>query len=627
MNEVCCIRVLPELVVKKIAAGEVVERPASVVKELLENALDAGATRVVVTIEDGGKQLIRVTDDGCGMSAEELRLAITPHATSKLSDEEDLFSIRTMGFRGEALASVSSIAKLRIVSRKPDSLEGREIQVVADEVKFASAAGCPPGTTVEVRDLFFNVPARRKFLRASSTETGQINEQLARIALAHPHIAFELTNNGRVTQRLPACANCVERIAKFYGPQLAEALLRVERDERGIRLEAYVAPPAQSRATAQWQYTFVNGRYIRDRQIQHAIKEAHRGLMEPHRHGVVFLFLTVDPAFVDVNVHPTKTEVRWADGRLIYSQVLSALRETFQNANLMPTLQTDRAPVDEAQQDQIRREFAAHLKAIPPIVPSTVDSRGGFPESEAKAYERTGVAPQGSGAGGMDTWRALYQPPSGSSRAEGTLNQIVAPFQGGGMDEGSRPPRAIQMHNLYLVVETDEGIVIVDQHALHERVLYEQLVERMTSGKLESQRLLLPEMISVTAEQLALLEEYAELLDRVGIEVTPIGDDSVAVHTFPSLLKNPDIAAFMQDLFDRLAQRPSAGQPEVLLNDVLSMMACKAAIKAGDPMTNEEIEALFAQRRLIQNSSSCPHGRPTMLQLTKADLERQFHRR
>ncbi|MGD2109067.1 MAG: DNA mismatch repair endonuclease MutL, partial [Phycisphaerae bacterium] len=342
MSKDCRIRVLPELLVKKIAAGEVVERPASVVKELVENAIDADATRVAVTIEEGGKQLIRVTDDGCGMSAEELRLAVLPHATSKVLTEADLSSISTMGFRGEALASISAVSKLRIVSRPAGSEAGHEIRVAAERLESSTAAGSTAGTTIEARDLFFNVPARRKFLRTNSTETGHINEQFARIALACPSIAFELTSNRRTTQNLPGCKTRLERVAKFYGPELASALLPVEREERGVRLEAYVAPPAQSRATAQWQYTFVNGRYIRDRFVQHAIKEAYRGLMEPNRHGVVFLFLRIDPNRVDVNVHPTKIEVRWAEPNMIHSQVLSALRETFQRADLTPAVRTGR---------------------------------------------------------------------------------------------------------------------------------------------------------------------------------------------------------------------------------------------------------------------------------------------
>ena len=642
MTTECRIRVLPDLLVNKIAAGEVVERPASVVKELLENAIDAEATRIAVTIEDGGKQLVRVTDDGAGMTPDELRLAVTPHATSKITDEQDLYSIATMGFRGEALASISSVSKLRITSRRPDAIEGHEVRVAGERLEAAQAAGCPVGTTVEVRDLFFNVPARRKFLRTPSTEIGHINEQLARAALACPHIAFELTNNRRVTQNLPRCDNRLDRITKFYGPELASALIRIERNERGLNLEAYVAPPAQSRATTQWQYVFVNGRSIRDRFIQHALKEAYRGLADPNRHGVVFLFLEIDPHNIDVNVHPTKIEVRWADANLIHSQVLSALRETFQRCDLTPALRTGRAgaPIDEAEQDRIRREMASALKAETPIAPGGSSGRTSFGGGPSGSQAPAGPAQRPAlGTDPIRMWQSLYGQPapvSDPQAAEG--RDISRPHEQAEVPssrlkesaprfaEPGRQPRAVQMHNLYLVAETHDGIVIVDQHALHERVIYEQLRERITNGPLEAQRLLLPETLNVTPQQAALLEEHAELLDRLGIEVTPFGTDAVAVHAFPSLIKDTDVGPFMRDRLDRLAQQAGETQTEVVIHELLDMMACKAAVKAGDPLTQEEIDALFRQKHLVEKSSSCPHGRPTMLRLTKADLDRQFKR-
>jgi len=632
MSDGCRIRVLPELLVKKIAAGEVVERPASVVKELVENAIDAGATRIAVTIEDGGKQLIRVTDDGFGMSPKELRLAVMPHATSKVATEEDLFSIDTMGFRGEALASISAVSKLRIVSRQADSAEAHEVRVVADQLESSNAAGAPTGTTVEVRDLFFNVPARRKFLRSRSTEVGHINEQFARMALAYPSIAFELTSNNRTTQNLPSCRTRLERVAKFYGPELASALLPIERDERGVQLEAYIAPPAQSRATTQWQYAFVNGRFIRDRFVQHAIKEAYRGLMEPNRHGVVFVFLTIDPEKVDVNVHPTKIEVRWAEPNLIHSQVLSALRETFQRADLTPAIRTSRVqqPLTEAEEDRIRHEMAAALKATAPIQPAA----GGASDRSERSQDRPTEWGGRSGAterqllpasqDPMELWQSLYASPAADGVDPARRDVATGSERSVGTPIAGPPLRAIQVHNLYLVAETEEGILIVDQHALHERVIFEQLRQRMTDGPLEGQRLLLPETLNVTRQQAALVETSAALFGKLGIEVTPFGTDSIAVHAFPGLLKDTDVVAFMHDLLDYLDQQAGTTGPDVVINDILSMMACKAAVKAGDALSQDEVDALFRQRGLIDKSSSCPHGRPTVLRLTKADLERQF---
>jgi len=617
------IKVLPALLVNKIAAGEVVERPASVVKELVENALDAGATRITVEVADGGRELIRVTDDGYGMTAEELRLAVHPHATSKIMSEEDLFGIATLGFRGEALASISAISKLRIVSRTADSPEGHEIRVVGEQLEASQATGCPVGTSVEVRDLFFNVPARRKFLRSNSTEIGHIHDQLARVALPHPQVSFEMINNGRVTMQLPAARQRNDRVAKFYSPELAAALLHVERNERGVHLELHVAPPAHSRATPQWQYTFLNGRYVRDRFLQHAIKEAHRGLMEPNRHGVVFLFITIDPHLVDVNVHPTKLEVRWADSSLVHSQVLSAIRETFQRHELAHPLRTDRASVqvDTAEQDRIRAELAEVLKNTQPVMPGTI------PASATTPFGGPSTAPwpsSGAGAGRMESetvWRSLYGAPGAGPEPQmspsmpSTLPRMEA-----------LRPKAIQLHNLYLVSETDDGILIIDQHALHERVMYEELRARFTAGPLESQRLLLPESIRVTPAQVSLLESHADLLTKLGIEWTTFGPDSIAVQSFPSLLRDTDVVPFLRDLLDQLAQVSGGAQTEVVIHRILDMMACKAAVKAGDPLTDQEISALLDRRHLIDKPSNCPHGRPTMLRLTKSDLERQFKR-
>ena len=392
----------------------------------------------------------------------------------------------------------------------------------------------------------------------------------------------------------------------------------------------------------------MNGRYVRDRFIQHAIKEAYRGLMEPNRHGVVFLFLTVDPRNVDVNVHPTKIEVRWANSSLIHSQVLSALRETFQRCDLTPALRTDKARefVSEEEQNRIRRETADALKAMAPIQPATGSVGGSFsPDRPAGDYADRHTPNR---IQGLDAWKELYSRPT--TEPSGPIkdaNDALAPTQvadapstaenyAPDADPQPLPNRAVQMHNLYLVAETDDGIVIIDQHALHERIMYEQLRARFTEGPLESQRLLLPETIRVTPRQGSLLEDNADLLTRLGLEVSAFGTDSVAVHAFPTLLKDTDVVSFMHDLLDQLGEQPEAGHgrelpagaatPEVVIHKILDMMACKAAIKAGDPLTPQEIDALMQQRHLIDKSSNCPHGRPTTLRLTKADLNRQFKR-
>ena len=635
------IRVLPDLLVNKIAAGEVVERPASVVKELVENALDAGATRVAVAIEDGGKQLIRVTDDGEGMTAEDLRLAIAPHATSKLACEADLHTIVSMGFRGEALPSIGAVSNMRIVSRRRESVEGHQITVSGEHVQTSGAAGCPEGTTVEVRDLFFNMPARRKFLRTRATETGHVNEQFARLALGSPQVGFELTNNGRIAHTLPAGQTARDRVGSLYGVELAGELIHIERDERGLVIEAYAAPPIRSRSTKSWQYVFVNGRYIRDRFVQHAVREAYRGLIEHDRQPVYFLFLTVSPEAIDVNVHPTKIEVRWRDSNLIHSQVLSAFRETFLQTDLTPALRTGSAQAAGAaasrglvparsaaseSPDEVRSRMADALRSAAPVVGDSAPAafRPSEPARHPPGVEHPAPSTQRSGhrtQDGAELWRATYA--DAPEQAAG-----LSP-RGPALPDGARPLPAIQLHNTYLVVESDEGMLIIDQHALHERILYNQLCARITTGPLEGQRLLLPETLTVTPKQMALLQENTALLAQLGVEVTPFGHDAVAVQSFPALLKDSDTVPFMRDLLDRLEDKEERGKPadtETVIHELLDMMACKAAVKAGDPLTPEEIDALVAQRDLVEKSGSCPHGRPTTLKLTVRDLEKQFKR-
>lgn len=650
------LRLDPALV-NQIAAGEVIERPASVVKELLENAIDAGATRIDVAIEEGGVQLIRVTDNGCGIGRDDLALAVAPHATSKIRNTEDLFNIRTLGFRGEALASIASISRFRIASRPASQDEAFEYigrsERTADETGESNDAphirpsAGPVGTTVEVRNLFYNVPARRKFLRQAATEMGHVTEQIARLALAHPAIAFSVSHNGRSARSLPSVSDRRSRIGDFYGPELASCLIPVQRSERDLEIEALFAPPAQSRASSKWQYVFLNGRFITDRRIAYAVREAFRGLMEHDRHAVVFLFLRADPRQFDVNVHPTKLEVRWRDAGLVQSQVLAVLREALLARDLTPAFSLNRATGDtgatrdadaDDRQRGVRQAVADYLRSIDPT-----QARIDFapPPSYALRNVRPSLAP---------TFATPAQPPSNNLTAPPSVVELPAeqrlppadvPPQsndgaiGSAIDSetAQRAPAApdspagsvIQVHNAYLVAQTDEGIVIIDQHALHERILYEKFRQRLLAGPLESQRLLIPPTVSVSAAQAEAAERQGELLRDLGIELDRFGPASLAIQSFPILLSNLDPAAFVRDLLDKLADCGEA-TAETLVHAALDMMACKAAIKAGDALTQEEMIALLSQRDLTERSSNCPHGRPTTLQLTTRDLERQFKR-
>ncbi|MCH7872492.1 MAG: DNA mismatch repair endonuclease MutL [Planctomycetes bacterium] len=600
------IRILPPGLVNRIAAGECIERPASVVKELVENALDAGAARIDVTVEAGGRDLIRVADDGCGMDADDLRLCLTPHATSKIIQDDDLFNIHTMGFRGEALPSIASVSRVRVASCPPGAETGHTIEIDAGRIGEIVAAPSIPGTTVEVRDLFHCVPARRRFLRTNQTEMGHITEQLARIALAHPEIGFTLTHGKRTSHRLPAAADRRKRIADFYGPELAEVLLPISRDSGGVRVDGLVAPPAESRGSSKWEYLFVNGRYIRDRFVSHAVKEAYRSLIDPGSYPVAFLFITIDPGQIDVNVHPTKVEVRWKDSNFVHGQVLAALRDKFLQTNLDRPYRVPQSREDDVYRDRVRDAMVDFFTRSGSAV---VSAERSAPTRQLAAREA--MSPE------RETPTAASE--SSASDALDSTERPADPYQ--------KPRPAIQIHNTYLVVETDQGVMIIDQHALHERVLYEQFRRRMTDRPLESQRLLIPETVRVAPDRIEALEAHADSLARLGIELRAAGPQSVALYAFPSLLERVNPAVFVRELLDLLSDAGARPEPDTLLHELLDMMACKAAVKAGDPLTPDEIESLLAARVDSQRSSNCPHGRPTTLHLTLRDLERQFKRR
>lgn len=650
------ITVLAPELVNRIAAGECVERPASVVKELVENSLDAGASRIDVSIADGGRELIQVADDGTGMEADDLRLCVMPHATSKIRLEDDLFNIHTMGFRGEALPSIGSISRLEIISRTRNSDIAHRIRVDGGHIGDVAPCAGPPGTNITVRDLFYCVPARRKFMKTTQTEMGHISEQFARIALAHPGVTFSLRHHKRDFYNLPATADRRQRLADFYGPELAEVLLPIRREGNGILVEGWVAPPKESRGSNKWEYVFVNGRYVRDRFVSHAIKEAYRSLIDPSRYPVAFLFITIDPTQIDVNVHPTKIEIRWRDSNYLHGQVLAALRDKFLATNLDHSLQTQ-AREDEAYRQRVRQAMVDYFTSSRPGQASEPRQSSEPRRSGVRTdYEqqRFATAPSGSPIPsappqslprGIPTNDAetVTSPPSetgtpdvpqdraerGAQTTERVSAGQAAADRSASADfvASSAAPGFVQIHNAYIVTETPDGLMIIDQHALHERILYEQFRARIAERTLESQRLLLPEAVRVPADRIEILETHAELLRRLGIELVQSGPQTVSLHAFPTLLHRANQRQFVKDLLDILHEQGARPSTETLLHNLLDMMACKAAVKAGDPLTPDEIAALLARREVAERSSHCPHGRPTTLHLTLRDLERQFHRR
>ena len=584
------IQELPELVANKIAAGEVIERPASVVKELVENAIDAGSTRIDIQLEQGGRKLIRVTDNGTGMDEADVAMCFRPHATSKLRTSQDLFFITTLGFRGEALPSIGSVAQVRLVSRRQGQPGGTAVEVAGGTLTEAKAAGAPEGTTVEVRNLFFNTPARQKFMRAPRTELGHVMDMVTRIAMPHEHIHFTVTNDGKRLVNAPATTAPRERVAAFIGTDLAHELLAVDGGDGPLHVQGFIAPPANSRASTAMQFIFLNRRYVRDRALSSAIRQAYEGLLMPRRYPMLFLFLQIDPREVDFNVHPTKIEVRFRQGRRVFAAVLGALRAALGGADLAPPLLPSQ-PVPTSW-DQARREMAGAPRLRPPDAPGAPLPFAEPPEhlEDARTSPRT------------------LPPP----------DPFAAP---------ARRPPFFQIHNAYIVEEIPEGFRLTDQHALHERVLYEELIARSADAGVESQRLLMPEVVHLSAAEAAVAAGILEPLRTLGVEASEFGDNTLAVQAVPRLIGDIDVPQLIHDLLAELATGADATSVQLQRRHLARALACKAATKAGDRLRESEIEALLARRDALgPNAETCPHGRPVSLVFSLADMERQFKR-
>jgi DNA mismatch repair protein MutL len=632
------IRRLSQSLVNKIAAGEVIERPASVLKELMENAIDAGATRLDVSVQEGGLTLVRVADNGAGIAADELPLAVAPHATSKLCEADELVRIGTLGFRGEALASIGEVSRLVLRSRTAAEGGGAEIEVTGGAAGTAVPCGCPVGTTAEVHNLFFNTPVRRRFLRTPQTEFGHTSEAFTRIALASPAVHCTLRHNDRQVFDLPAAGAWSERIAALLGRELAEHLIPVESADGPVRIRGLAAHPSFSRSNNRMQYFFLNGRHIRDHALQHALGEAYRGLLTVGRYPIAFLRIEMPPEMVDVNVHPTKLEVRFQDAGRLYSQLLSTLRSKFLTTDLTVRVESAAAEDPSGGHDtgrtaQLRQELVDWAKgkmaswpavggispaeggpgsqASPTLPPWSPESSFGQPPGERRPLELARLGPD-------------RQAPAAGLCGRPTEQVPPEPEEPG--PPAARPLQALQVHNRYLVTETREGVTIIDQHALHERILYEHLRARIAAGGIETQSLLVPEPVDLAPAEAAAALEDRDLLARLGLRIEPFGGDTVLVAAFPAMLANMNPAEVLHALVERLLAGGRKPEREDVLDDLLHTIACRAAIKAGDRLSPGEIEALLQQRHLVHDAHHCPHGRPTALVFTREELDKQFRR-
>ncbi|MGD2095352.1 MAG: DNA mismatch repair endonuclease MutL [Phycisphaerales bacterium] len=607
------IIILDQNMINMIAAGEVIERPASVVKELMENSIDAGATKITVSIEDGGRKLISITDNGCGMDAEDLANAFEPHTTSKIKTSQDLHGISTLGFRGEALASIASIAQVRATSRIQNSTGANCIEIDCGNKIGVSPCSADYGTTIQVRDIFYKLPARRKFLRTANTEMGHITEQFTRIALANMNLDLTLIHNGKELYHLSDKDSLRQRITELF-PIPSEDnsinLMETKSNEKGLNIYALMGTPNISRTSNKFQYVFLNGRFIRDKFISHAIKEAYRSLLETNRFPIVFLFIQMPYEDYDVNVHPTKSEVRFYNANLVHSQILGALREKLLGTDLQKPVQTPAPEGFHQQGGGTRRDNRNQAIA---------DAMADF----FKKHRPVQTQEQFSHTSKQSL--VALRPPTEQKTERHTVQ--AAP------EVHTEQKKFMQVHDSFIIVQTDEGFAVIDQHALHERIICEDLRRRILhrtpnggTSKLESQKLLIPESFEISDSGAEVLKNNAELLEKLGIEVVPFGPKAMAVQSFPTILAKADPLDFVRDLIDLLEDIAPESDSERLLNDVLNMAACKAAIKAGQRLTDSEIEQLLADKEKTASSSYCPHGRPTTITFSISDLEKQFKR-
>ncbi|MDH1622335.1 DNA mismatch repair endonuclease MutL [Pseudomonas chengduensis] len=624
MSVMSRIHLLSPRLANQIAAGEVVERPASVAKELLENSLDSGARRIDVEVEQGGVKLLKVRDDGGGIAPDDLPLALARHATSKIRELEDLEAVLSMGFRGEALASISSVSRLTLTSRTAEADQAWQVETEGRDMEpRVQPAAHPVGTSVEVRDLFFNTPARRKFLRAEKTEFDHLQEVIKRLALARFDVAFHLRHNGKTVFALHEAGDEISRarrVASVCGPAFLEQALPIEIERGGLRLWGWVGLPTFSRSQADLQYFYVNGRMVRDKLVAHAVRQAYRDVLFNGRHPTFVLFLEIDPSTVDVNVHPTKHEVRFRDSRMVHDFLYGTLH---------------RALADVRPEDQV-----AAPAAISPMARPSGLAAGEFgPQGEmglaASILETPAPSVQpawrGSGAG--------YQQPAGNpgvsaGEAQAAYREYFSPLpsaqaQSMPQEQGDIPPlgyAVAQLKGVYILAENAQGLVVVDMHAAHERITYERLKHAMASEGLRGQPLLVPESIALSQREADCAEEHGKWFQRLGFELQRLGEETVAIRQIPALLKQAEATQLVRDVLADLLEYGTSDRIQAHLNELLATMACHGAVRANRRLTIPEMNALLRDMEQTERSGQCNHGRPTWTQLSMDQLDKLFMR-
>ncbi|GGX95152.1 DNA mismatch repair protein MutL [Litchfieldella qijiaojingensis] len=641
MTDKRCIHILNPRLANQIAAGEVVERPASVLKELVENAIDAGSRRIEIELENGGARLIRVRDDGSGIAEDDLPLALSRHATSKIESLEDLEGVASLGFRGEALASISSVSRLELVSNiEEDPRSGWRVVAEGRQMEpRVSPAPHPRGTSVSVRDLFFNTPARRKFLRTEKTEFGHAEEAFRRLALSRYDVGWTLRHNQKTLHQLRGADDAAgreRRIAALLGGKFLDNALHLDLEASGLRLWGWVGLPTHSRAQADQQYFFVNGRVVRDRLVAHAIRQAYRDVLFHGRHPVFVLYLEVDPTVVDVNVHPTKHEVRFRDGRLVHDFLFSSLHRALGEVRPNATPQ-DAAPDSspeaprEAPEAAVQPRWQQQPMALRPSQEGSDRLPGADRVRQFMAgyhalhpdHEDTLLTPQPATPGGGAAEIALH---------ERRQHQVEAPARAPelGEDDATQAPplgyAIAQLHGVYILSQTARGLVVVDMHAAHERITYERMKAQVHGGALEAQPLLVPVSMAASYSEVATAEAEREAFARLGVELDVAGPETLLVRQVPALLADADVEPLIRDMLGDLERYGRSDRLEARINELLSTMACHGSVRANRRLSITEMNALLRDMERTERSGQCNHGRPTWTEMSMHELDKLFLR-
>lgn len=596
------IKILSENLVNQIAAGEVVERPSSVIKELVENSIDAGSDKILIEVTNGGKSFIKIADNGAGISKDDIALALTRHATSKIIEEADLWNIHTMGFRGEALASIASVSKLKLKSRSAETISGFEIISNGGDVSDLSEVAMDKGTIIEISDLFFNTPARQKYLKQDSTELSHITSLINNIALAHPNISFKLIHNGKVVTDLPKTTDLISRISDVFGSGMTDNMLPIFYGGSSFQIDGFIGKPLVSRSSSQHQYFFVNGRCIQHFLLANTIKSAYHSMLMENKKPIFVINIKIDPSLIDVNVHPRKLEIRFSDQQGIIRVIYGAVKTALDKAVLIPKgfsesqrYMSDKFPDSTSSFGDIQKKDSSFEKFRPAVYPTTP----GFWA--------------GTGASNFD------QKPS----------QDILDFTDAFSD--SREHRKIQpilqISNSYIIAQNSEGLILIDQHAAHERVRFEELMGHYESQKKSTQPLLVALQLELSRDEYINLEENMHVFDALGFEIEQFGGNTFVINSVPACLVNEDIDVVIKGVLDDIINQKSPSKFQGKVEEILTYMSCRSAIKFGQKLNMPEMESLVDQMDVLERKYTCPHGRPTMVSLTLDELHKMFGRK